>query len=278
VKKTGIVALAVLLLLAVPIIGSAQVAPSGYLIVPDHHAGVMGDNEIVVTAADLQIGQEYLIDWYVEYHTNPRTPPPEGSIRPTRIEYTGIAFVPEQTEHTVTLASHLPDCHWQITAGITLYYRNSSGSWDFSGSRDASKGVDIWSDCTEPPEPPQDPGTGTPGYWKNHPEAWPVDEIVIGGTPYERDDAIELMGMPEKGDKTYTLFRAYVSAFLNGLIGNNTTCVDSEIAGAHDWLAAHPVGSKVKAGGKDSPWNVGEPMYILLDTYNNGGLCAPHRD
>ena len=73
---------------------------------------MMGDNEIVVTAADLQIGQEYLIDWYVAYHTNPRTPPPEGSIQPPTIEYTGIAFVAEQTEHTVTLASHLPDCHW----------------------------------------------------------------------------------------------------------------------------------------------------------------------
>ncbi len=26
------------------------------------------------------------------------------------------------------------------------------------------------------------PGTGTPGYWKNHPEAWPVDYIKIGYT------------------------------------------------------------------------------------------------
>jgi len=30
------------------------------------------------------------------------------------------------------------------------------------------------------------PGTGTPGYWKNHPEAWPVEEITIGGVTIQR--------------------------------------------------------------------------------------------
>ncbi len=73
-KRIRVFALAVLLLLTVPIMGLAEVVPSGYLLVPNHHQGVMGDNEIVVTATDLQIGQEYLVDWYVEYHTNPRTP------------------------------------------------------------------------------------------------------------------------------------------------------------------------------------------------------------
>jgi hypothetical protein len=28
------------------------------------------------------------------------------------------------------------------------------------------------------------PGTGTPGYWKNHPEAWPIPGITIAGLPY----------------------------------------------------------------------------------------------
>jgi len=25
------------------------------------------------------------------------------------------------------------------------------------------------------------PGTGTPGYWKNHPEAWTLDPVIVGG-------------------------------------------------------------------------------------------------
>ena len=28
------------------------------------------------------------------------------------------------------------------------------------------------------------PGTGTPGYWKNHPEAWPTGSITVGGVTY----------------------------------------------------------------------------------------------
>ena len=59
------------------------------------------------------------------------------------------------------------------------------------------------------------PGTGTPGYWKNHPEAWPVDEITIGGVTYTKVEAIAIMNTPEKGDKTYTMFSALVAATLN---------------------------------------------------------------
>ncbi|MFT3894745.1 MAG: hypothetical protein QM730_24205 [Anaerolineales bacterium] len=37
------------------------------------------------------------------------------------------------------------------------------------------------------------PGTGTPGYWKNHPEAWPVSSITIGEQTFTKDQAIALM-------------------------------------------------------------------------------------
>lgn len=121
------------------------------------------------------------------------------------------------------------------------------------------------------------PGTGTPGYWKNHPEAWPVEEITIGGVTYTKDEAIANMGKPEKGDKTYTLFRALVAAKLNKYIGNDVSCIKDTIEKADAWMAEHPIGSKVKAGGKKSPWRDGEPLYLMLDEYNNGFLCAPSR-
>ena len=37
-----------------------------------------------------------------------------------------------------------------------------------------------------------------------------------------------------------------------------------------------PVGSKVAAS--SYAWKVGEPLHRLMDNYNNGMLCAPHRD
>lgn len=46
------------------------------------------------------------------------------------------------------------------------------------------------------------PGVAGVGFWRNHPEAWPVDEITVGGLPYFREDAIDLMGGPTQGDKS----------------------------------------------------------------------------
>jgi hypothetical protein len=121
-------------------------------------------------------------------------------------------------------------------------------------------------------------GTGTPGYWKNHPEAWPVDGITIGGVTYPKAEAIGLMDSPVKKDKTYTMFQALVAAKLNWF-GNVSECIDGTIDAADLWMATYgPVGSGVGAGGSSSPWREGEPLYEALDAYNNGELCAPSRD
>jgi MYXO-CTERM domain-containing protein len=121
---------------------------------------------------------------------------------------------------------------------------------------------------------PPCPGTRTPGYWKNHPEAWPVEEIIIGNVTYTKAEAIELMLMPERGDKTYTLFRALVAARLNVETGNPSDCVQDTISAADSWMVECPVGSGVHARGKDSPWRDAEPLYIVLDDYNNGSCCG----
>jgi len=120
------------------------------------------------------------------------------------------------------------------------------------------------------------PGTGTPGYWMNHPEAWPVDSIVIGGVAYTKDQAIALMFAPTQRDVTYIMFQALVAAELNVMIGNASSCIASTISAAQDWMTLYPVGSGVT--GRSAAWKIGEPLYIMLDNYNNGLLCAPHRD
>jgi hypothetical protein len=119
------------------------------------------------------------------------------------------------------------------------------------------------------------PGTGTPGYWKNHPEAWPVATITVGGVTYNRDEAIAWLGRVGK-DKTTTMFSSLVPAMLNVIIGNDGGCVSVAIQQANLWMATYgPVGSNVTAS---SPaWGAGEPLHRQMDAYNNGRLCAPHR-
>lgn len=136
--------------------------------------------------------------------------------------------------------------------------------------------------------PPENPGTGTPGYWKNHPDAWPTEKVGVGDEIYWKADAIEMLGWPEKGDKTLTIFRAVVAAKLNVAIGNDDSCIAGTIDAAETWMNEYgPAGSGVKANSDawQMSWTTdkktypsGEDLYEKLDDYNNGELCAPSRD
>jgi hypothetical protein len=120
------------------------------------------------------------------------------------------------------------------------------------------------------------PGTGTPGYWVNHPEAWPVQSVVVGGVTYTKAQALALLSQGGK-DKTLTMFSSLVPAMLNVAIGNDGSCVNETIAKAQEWMVKYgPVGSNVAAS--SYAWKVGEPLHRVMDNYNNGMLCAPHRN
>jgi hypothetical protein len=125
---------------------------------------------------------------------------------------------------------------------------------------------------------PCDGCTRTPGYWRNHPDEWPVDEITIGGVTYTKGVAIIYLQTRTAGDKSLTMFKALVAAKLNALAGADTSCIAETIAAADAWMLENPVGSNVPGGGVDSPWRDGEPLKNALDDYNNGLLCAPYCD
>jgi hypothetical protein len=144
---------------------------------------------------------------------------------------------------------------------------------------------EVGDDGGEEPLPTDDVwgvGTGTPGYWKNHWEAWP-DSVTVGGVTYVKDktqspniwDAIAKMGKVSK-DKSITMFASLISAKLNTMLANNKACIETTIVAADAWMGAHPVGSGVL--GASAAWAVGEPLHQLMDDYNNGKLCAPHRN
>ena len=125
------------------------------------------------------------------------------------------------------------------------------------------------------------PGTGTPGYWKNHPEAWTVSSVMVGGVSYTKQQAIDILNSPVTKDKRYTMFSSLVPAMLNVKIGNDSSCVSEAIAAAQNWMSTYgPIGDPLKGpvAASSYAWKVGEPTHRKLDNYNNGMLCAPHRD
>ena len=154
----------------------------------------------------------------------------------------------------------------------------------------------------------------SPGYWKNHPDEWPVETITIGGQSFTQSEAIEIMKLPVKGDKRLTLFKALVSANLNVMHNGGADCclepcpdcggchdsifVSEIIAYADEWFGVNhigpitngrPDGPAVRAN--TDPWQDccgdvpscsgdcgGEYLYDILDRYNNEGYCLPIPD
>lgn len=154
--------------------------------------------------------------------------------------------------------------------GFIVYQKNGFLTEQCGG------GITIVADCPAVP-PVTNPGTGTPGYWMNHPEAWPLDAITIGGVTYTKAEAIAAVKHPTRGDVSYSMFQALVAATLNVLIGNESTCVSQTIADGNAWLQAFPLGAGVTA--RSAAWkDLGEALKNALDAYNNGQLCAPSRD
>ncbi|MEN6310272.1 MAG: DNRLRE domain-containing protein, partial [Acidobacteriota bacterium] len=115
--------------------------------------------------------------------------PPGGSLTTVTIQRPGS---PAEQVLDTYITALTPDANYGTS--IELITRNLNGLLKYSLLRFI---------FTVPQEPC--PGTGTPGYWMNHPEAWPEDTIVIGGVVYNKFDAIELMKMAVAGDKTYTM-------------------------------------------------------------------------
>lgn len=78
-----------------------------------------------------------------------------------------------------------------------------------------------------------------PGYWKNHPQDWPVMDLDLGGENLNQNALLEILNTPVRGDATVILARALITAKLN-LAGGG---LDDPgiIAEVDAFLAEHPV-------------------------------------
>ena len=104
---------------------------------------------------------------------------------------------------------------------------------------------------------------------------------MVGGVSYTKQQAIDILSSPVTKDKRFTMFSSLVPAMLNVTIGNDSSCVSEAIAAAQNWMSTYgPIGDPLKGpvAASSYAWKVGEPTHRKMDNYNNGMLCAPHRD
>jgi hypothetical protein len=102
----------------------------------------------------------------------------------------------------------------------------------------------------------------SPGYWKNHPEEIPP----WGIGPYSKEEILDWLNRPVKGDKRVTFFKAYIAAKLNVWVNG---CYPPHcLLIAHYWWL-HNKDTEIKASSE--AWQcLGEYLYLCLDDYNNG--------
>lgn len=117
----------------------------------------------------------------------------------------------------------------------------------------------------------------TQGFWKNHPSAWPVTSLVLGGTLYTQTQLLAILSAASAGDASLILAKQLIAAKLDISSGANPAQVSTTIATADALLT----GCNLNLGpgcGVSSSSATGQAMIAaasVLDTYNNGQF-TPH--
>jgi hypothetical protein len=130
---------------------------------------------------------------------------------------------------------------------------------------------------TATPTPSGTPGACVrgQGYWKNHPDAWPVTELQLGNVTYTQEQLLAILHQPVRGNGLLILAHQLIAAKLNIAAGADPSCIQDAIAEADALigdLVIPPIGD-----GYLSPRDVGS-LAGILGQYNEGEMCAPACD
>ncbi len=117
--------------------------------------------------------------------------------------------------------------------------------------------------------------TFTQGYWKNHPDAWPVTALMLGTnpTPYDQGDLLAIFGAPAMGNGLITLAHQLIAAKLNIANGADGSALGTAIADADALIGSlviPPVGTGYLAPSATSA------LVTTLDNFNKGVTGPGH--
>ncbi|HET6347502.1 MAG TPA: hypothetical protein VFH88_00310 [Candidatus Krumholzibacteria bacterium] len=109
--------------------------------------------------------------------------------------------------------------------------------------------------------------TYTQGYWKNHPNAWPVSSLMLGSVLYSKTDLLSILNTSVEGNGLVSLAHQLIAAKLNIAQGADPTAVSAAIAAA-DALIGSLVVPPIGSGYLDP--SITSMLTQTLDDYNNG--------
>ena len=108
------------------------------------------------------------------------------------------------------------------------------------------------------------------GYWKTHPQEWPVQQLALGGVTYEQLALLALLKKAVNGDASIALSKQLIAAKLNLANGADGVPITTAVANADLLVGSSNLPMAVK-----NRTTLGRSMHAessLLDSYNNGNL------
>ncbi|HWO26402.1 MAG TPA: DUF4215 domain-containing protein [Kofleriaceae bacterium] len=112
----------------------------------------------------------------------------------------------------------------------------------------------------------------TQGFWKNHPESWPVDSLTLGSVAYSKAQVLGIFGGPVVGNGLVALAHQLSAAKLNVANGAYAGDIADEIAAADALIGSLSV---PPCGTGSLPPSATSALVSALDEFNNNGVCAP---
>jgi hypothetical protein len=112
----------------------------------------------------------------------------------------------------------------------------------------------------------------TQGFWKNHPQSWPVTSLTIGGITYTRTQLLTVMGNSAGGDAVVILADQLIAALLNIDNGSDPSSVSAVIADAQTQLTGINLLSHTAVPTKSAKGQQMQSDASVLDSYNNDNL------
>jgi hypothetical protein len=120
--------------------------------------------------------------------------------------------------------------------------------------------------------------TLTLGYWKNHPNVWPVSNLTIGGVSYAENDLLTLLSTSPGGDASLILAHQLIAAMLNVASGAVAPAASAQaIADAQAWMTANlPATGRLPYGISTAAGTDATKLADELDQFNMGAAGVPH--
>jgi len=123
---------------------------------------------------------------------------------------------------------------------------------------------------------PCDPGhncTYTQGFWKNHSDAWPVQNLMLGAVSYNASQLLLILNRPAQGNGLITLAHQLIATKLNIANGADPTAVQQTASVADAMIGGliiPPIGNGYLSPGQTSN------LTDTLTEYNEGTIGPGH--